>query len=105
MRTILVAGLAVLIAPIVRAEEKGDLAGKMKEAKVSLEKGIAASKSAGTPISAKYEVEDGKLQLSVYTAKGDSFSEVIVDHKTGKVAKTEPITGGDDLTAAKAQNE
>ncbi len=37
--------------------------------------------------------------------KGDKFSEIIVDHKTGKVAKTEPITGGDDLTAAKAQAE
>ncbi len=30
---------------------------------------------------------------------------MIVDHKTGTVAKTEPITGGDDLTAAKAQAE
>jgi uncharacterized membrane protein YkoI len=37
--------------------------------------------------------------------KGDKFSEVIVDHKTGKVAKTEPITSGEDLTAAKAQSE
>jgi hypothetical protein len=105
MRTVLVAGLVAALALSARAEEKGDLAGKMKEAKVSLEKGIAASKAKGKPISAKYEVEDGKLQLSVYTAKGDSFSEVIVNHKTGKVAKAEPITGGDDLTAAKAQNE
>ena len=24
--------------------------------------------------------------------KGEKFSEVIVDHKTGKIAKTEPIT-------------
>ena len=30
---------------------------------------------------------------------------MIVDHKTGKVAKAEPITGGDDLTAAKVQSE
>lgn len=105
MRNVLVAGVIAALALSARAEEKGDLAGKMKEAKVSLEKGIAASKASGTPISAKYEVEDGKLQLSVYTAKGDSFSEVIVDHKTGKVAKTEPITSGDDLTAAKSQNE
>ena len=37
--------------------------------------------------------------------KGDKFSEVIVDHKTGKVAKAEPITGADDLSAAKAQGE
>ena len=36
--------------------------------------------------------------------KGDKFSEVIVDHKTGKVAKTEAITSGDDLTASKAQS-
>ena len=105
MRIVLIAGVVAAFALSARAEEKGDLANKMKEAKVSLEKGIAASKSKGKPISAKYEMENGKLQLSVYTAKGDSFSEVIVNHKTGKVAKAEPITGGDDLTAAKAQNE
>jgi hypothetical protein len=105
MRNVFVAGFVAALAFSVRAEEKGDLAGKMNEAKVSLEKGIGASKASGTPISAKFEVEDGKLQLSVYTAKGDSFSEVVVDHKTGKVAKTEPITGGDDLTAAKSQNQ
>jgi uncharacterized membrane protein YkoI len=105
MRNLLVAGFVAVLALSVRAEEKGDLAGKMKEAKISLAKGIAVSKTSGTPISAKYEVENGKLQLSVYTAKGDSFSEVIVDHKTGKVAKTEAITSGDDLTAAKSQNE
>ncbi len=50
-------------------------------------------------------MDDGKLQLSVYTMKDGKFFEVIVDHKTGKVAKAEPITGGDDLTAAKAQAE
>ena len=50
-------------------------------------------------------MEHGHVQLSVYTMKGDKFSEVIVDHKTGKIAKAEPITGGDDLTAAKAQSE
>ena len=37
--------------------------------------------------------------------KGDKFSEVIVDHASGKVSKAEPITGGEDLTAAKAQGE
>jgi hypothetical protein len=35
--------------------------------------------------------------------KGDTFSEVIIDHKSGKVAKAEPIDKGDDLQAAKAQ--
>src|SRR2546430_16840082 len=104
MRCFLIATLIAAFALSASAEEKSDLAANMKNAKVSLERGMAASKSKGTPISAKYEIEDGKLQLSVYTA-GDTFSEVIVDHKTGKLAKSEPITGGDDLAAAKSQNE
>ena len=86
-------------------KERAELAKALKGVKVSLEKGLAASESQGKPISGKFEVEDGKLQLSVYTMKGDKFSEVIVDHKTGKVAKTEAITGGKDLTAAKEQSE
>ena len=87
------------------AKEHEELAKALTAAKVSLQTGLSASASAGTPISAKYEVEDGKLQLSVYTKKGTGFSEVIVDHTTGKVKKTEPITSGDDLSAAKAQAE
>ena len=85
-------------------KEHAELAKAHKGVKTSLEKGLAASESQGKPISGKFEMEDGKLQLSVYTMKGDKFSEVIVDHKTGKVAKTEAITGGGDLTAAKAQS-
>ena len=86
-------------------KEHAELAKALKDAKISLQRGLTASAKEGKPISAKYEVEDGKLQLSVYTMKGDNFSEVIVDHKTGKIAKTEPITQGDDLAHAKEQSE
>ena len=86
-------------------KEHADLAKGMKDAKISLQRGLAASAKEGKPISAKYEMEEGKLQLSVYTMKGDNFSEVIVDHKSGKVAKAVPITHDADLTAAKAQSE
>jgi hypothetical protein len=86
-------------------KEHAELAKALKGAKVSLAKGLAASEKEGKPISGKFELEDGKLQLSVYTMKGDKFSEVIVDHRSGKVAKAEPITGGEDLTASKAQSE
>jgi hypothetical protein len=86
-------------------KENGELAEALESVKVSLDDGLRASEAQGTPISGKFELEDGKLQLSVYTMKDDKFFEVIVDHKTGKVVKTEPITGGDDLTAAKAQAE
>ena len=71
---------------------------------IALASGVAAAAASGKPISAKYEYEDGKLQLSVYTAKGGQFFEVIVDHSTGKVAKTEKITEGDDLKSAQAQS-
>ena len=86
-------------------KDRVELAKAVAEAKVSLEQGLSASAHEGKPISAKFEIEDGKLQLSVYTAKGDTFSEVVVDHNTGKAAKTEPITSGEDFTAAKAQSE
>ncbi|MGC1669662.1 MAG: PepSY domain-containing protein [Pseudolabrys sp.] len=73
-------------------------------AKLTLQPGLAAAAQQGRPISAKFEVEDGKLQLSVYTAKDGKFSELIVDHTTGNIAKTETITEGEDLAEAKLQN-
>jgi hypothetical protein len=88
-----------------KESEKQELAKDVKTVKVSLEKGLSTSEAEGKPISAKFEIEDGKLQLSVYTAKDGKFYEVIVDHQTGKVAKAEPITSDADLTAAKAQND
>lgn len=86
-------------------DDKGhaELDKALKGARVSLEKGLLASQREGKPISGKFEVEEGRLQLSIYTVKGDKFSEVIVDHKTGNISKVEAITGGDDLTAAKTQ--
>src|SRR5258705_7592652 len=110
--TIALVSLAAMVfaAPMGWAQphddkERAELAQALKDGKISLQQGATASAKEGRPISAKYEVEDGKLQLSVYTVKGDKFSEVIVDHKTGKIAKAEPITKADDLTAAKAQSE
>jgi len=73
-------------------------------AKISLQQGLAASAQAGQPISAKFEVDKGKLQLSVYTVKEGKFFEVLVDYTNGKVMKAEPITEGDDLAAANLQN-
>lgn len=85
--------------------EQAEVAKALKDAKVTLQQGLTASQREGTPISGKFEVEHGKLQLSAYTMKEDKFSEVIVDHKTGKIAKVEPITESKDLTAAQAQRE
>jgi len=87
-------------------EQEGNQAAVAKAvlgARVPLERGLAASASHGQAISAKFEIEDGKLQLSVYTMKDGKFFEVVVDHNTGKVVKAEPIAEGEDYTAAQSQ--
>ena len=86
-------------------DESAAVAKYLPMAKVTLQRGLAAAESQGKPISGKYEVEEGHFQLSVYTAQNGKFSEVLVDHNTGKVAKTEAITEGDDLADAKKQVE
>jgi uncharacterized membrane protein YkoI len=80
------------------------LAKKLGDAKINLQQGLAASEQQGQPISAKFEVDEGKLQLSVYTAREGKFFEVLVNYATGKVLKIEPITEGDDLAAATSQS-
>lgn len=101
--------VAILVVPFAYAEDSAadaqKLADQVKRAKVSLERGLQVSEKEGTPMSGKFELEDGKLQLSVYTEKRGKYYEVVVDHTTGKIAKVEEITSGDDLTAAKTQAE
>jgi hypothetical protein len=105
--TVLVAAIGLLGAAVVTAwGEGGDeaaLAAAMKNASATLQGGLKASEAQGTPISAKFEVEDGKLQLSVYTMKGNDFTEVVVDPNTGTIAKAEKITDADDLKEATEQ--
>lgn len=84
-------------------QEQAELANALSGAKVSLQQGFTASEREGQPISGKFEVDEGKLQLSVYTAKDGKFFEVIVDHMTGTITKVEPVTEGDDLAHAKSQ--
>src|SRR5438067_11131777 len=87
-------------------EQEGNQAAVAKAvlgARVPLERGLAASASNGQAISAKFEIEDGKLQLSVYTMKDGSVFEVVVYHNTGKVVKAEPIAEGEDYTDAQSQ--
>jgi hypothetical protein len=132
MKAAIAAVGAVLIAfaCALPAAEPGDkaepaLRRALQSAPLPLEHGLAASLREGIPISAKYELEDDgadELQLSVYTMKdGDSFNvdletgditmkdptfaEVIVDYRTGKIARVLPIKDGGDLAAAKDQRK
>jgi hypothetical protein len=105
--------LAVLIAAIgfctieaVPARAEGDpaaLAAALKNTSATLQGGLKASEVQGTPISAKFEIEEGKLQLSVYTVKGEAFTEVVTDPNTGAIKEAETINEADDLKEATEQ--
>jgi hypothetical protein len=103
---LLVAAIGLLGAAIVPARAEGDpvaLAAAMKNATATLQGGLKASEAQGTPISAKFEIEDGKLQLSIYTMKGTDFMEVVADPNTGAITKAEKITDAGDLKEAAEQ--
>lgn len=96
----------LMIQPgVARADDKAVDWTALQAAKVSLESGLAKAQQKGQPISGKFEMEDGKLQLSTYTLAKGQFSEVIVDHASGKIAKTEEIKEGADYKDAAAQGK
>src|SRR6266852_9069299 len=94
-----------LMSGIALAEEGGVDWNAFKAAKIPLAKGLDSAQQKGKPISGKYEMEDGKLQLSVYTSNKGKYSEVIVDYKSGKISKSEEIKGGDDLSYSVTQDK
>jgi hypothetical protein len=104
-----IAGAAILLVGVVSAvaeEEKNpNLAKALSEATVSLDQGLKTSEREGKPISGKYELEDGSLQLSIYVVKADQFKEVIIDPQGGSIRRTEPITDEDELEQAKDQQQ
>src|SRR5215469_14475560 len=107
--TILTLGVLTATSSLAWSDEDeasgAALAKYLPTAKVTLQQGLTAAESQGKPISGKFEVDDGHFQLSVYTVQDGKFSEVLVDHNTGKIAKTEAITDGDDYVDAKKQIE
>ena len=99
------AGLANAGAGPVWAQddELEAMATAIKDTTFTLQDGLRAGEREGQPISAQFEIDDGKLQISIYTSKGDDFSEVVADPKTGGIVKTEKITDTDELNDAADQ--
>jgi hypothetical protein len=102
----LISTIGVWSVGATRVRAEGDpaaLAAALNDTTATLQGGLKASEREGTPISAKFEIEGGKLQLSVYTMKDDTYTEVVADPKTGAVTEAEEIKDADDLKAATAQ--
>jgi len=98
-------GLASAGAGSARAQddELEAMAAALKDTTYTLQEALKAGEREGQPISAQFEMDDGKLQISIYTTKGDDFSEVVADPKTGAIVKTEKITDTDELNDAADQ--
>jgi hypothetical protein len=67
-----VLAVALCVGPAQAAmtdKEKAELATAVSGAKVTLEQGLMVSKKNGKPVSAKFEIENGKPQLSIYIVK------------------------------------
>jgi hypothetical protein len=98
-------GMSVAASSVANEPATAAVAKFMPTARVSLQQGLKAAETEGQPISGKFEVDEGHLQLSVYTAKDGKFSEVVVDQNTGKVAKSEALSEGNELANAQKQME
>lgn len=98
-------GISVSAWSVANEPATAAVARFMPTAKVSLQQGLKAAETEGQPISGKFEVDEGHLLLSVYTAKDGKFSEVLVDQDTGKVAKSEALSEGSELANAQKQME
>jgi hypothetical protein len=64
------------LMPRLHAEDTDPaaLAAALTNAPATLGKGLQASEWTGKRITAKFEIEDGKLQLSIYTTAADGLA-------------------------------
>jgi len=58
-----------VLAQSAPSDGRETLTQALRSAWLPLESGLAASAREGTPLSAKYEIDDGAFQLSVYTGR------------------------------------
>jgi hypothetical protein len=88
-----------------RAEEAPDTAvvKALDGARVTLEEGLRMSEAVGKPISAKFEIENGRLQLSVYAMANDEYREIVIAPDTGVLMSAQKISDAEDLAAAATQ--
>ncbi len=77
----------------------------MPTAQITLQQGLTAAEQNGQPIAGKFEVDEGRLELSVHTVQGAKYVENDVDTHAGTVRETDTISSGDDLSEAQAHSE
>ena len=84
-------------------EDHAALASAFEHVKGTLENGLKASERVGKPISAKFSVENGTLQLSIWVASNDGFAEFLLYPAIRMVTETLEVTDPQKLEVATAQ--
>lgn len=79
------------------------LAAAFKNVKGTLESGLKAGERVGRPISAEFALRQGVLQLSLWIAKGDGFSEFILYPAIGIIIEIVEVADADKLEVETAQ--
>lgn len=87
------------------SNERDRLARAVAASKISLEIALSTGERYGTPLAAEFEIENGRLQVSVIAMKGESLIEVTVDPMTGRVVGVETITEEGSLAQAREYRE
>ena len=107
----LVIGLAAAVSLVAvslssRADDEflATVIRELPQATVSLQQAVETSQSEGNPISAEFDVEDGELQISVYTSQGEQFDEVTIDPKSGSIKSAKPLSDAKEINDAQAQS-
>ena len=106
-----VIGLAAAVSLVAvslssRADEEflATVIRELPQAAISLQQALKTSESEGHPISAEFDVEDGELQISVYTSQGEQFDEVTIDPKSGSIKGAKPLSDAKEINDAQAQS-
>jgi hypothetical protein len=84
-------------------EDHTALAAALKHVTSTLENGLNAVERIGKPISAKFTLEHGFLQVSLWVAREDGLAEIILYPATRMVTEIYEFRDPDELKAATAQ--
>ena len=82
---------------------RGAFAAALKNVKGTLEGGLKAAERVGRPVSARFVLEDGILQLSLWIVKDDGISEFNLYPAIRAINEVVDITDPDKIKAATAQ--
>jgi hypothetical protein len=76
------------------------LAAQLASAPITLQQALAAAETRGQPLSAKFDIHDGLLRLSVDIAKGSDLLQIVIGHTTGRIVSMDPMSAAEGVAAS-----